>query len=145
MEKIKEIIFNNYELNNEEKELLDNILNSNKDKFDKIFSVIQNLIKFRLDYDTILAYISFEQNFDLTGKVNKDTQEIYDSLKNDFSITSNMTLTEQAEILRKMFIAMNKDLRVIVVKLYVMLYEISCYTLPLTQEQHRNHVNISEI
>ena len=68
MEKIKEIIFNNYELNNEEKELLDNILNSNKDKFDKIFSVIQNLIKFRLDYDTILAYISFEQNFDLIGK-----------------------------------------------------------------------------
>ena len=127
MEKIKELILNNYELNNEEIILLDDILNSNKLNYDKIFSVIQNLIKFRLDYDTILAYISFEQKFDIIGRVNKDTQEIYDSLKNDFSITSAMTLTEQAEILRKMFIAMNKDLRVIVVKLYVMLYEVSCY------------------
>lgn len=145
MEKIKELILNNYELNNEEIILLDDILNSNKLNYDKIFSVIQNLIKFRLDYDTILAYISFEQKFDIKGRVNKDTQEIYDSLKNDFSITSAMTLTEQAENLRKMFIAMNKDLRVIVVKLYVMLYEVSCYSLPLSQEQHRNLINIREI
>ena len=145
MEKIKKIIFDNYELNNEEKSLFGDILLSNNNNYEKIYSVILNLIKFRLDYDTILAFIAYIQDYDIIGKVNEDTIEVYESLKFNFLISPSMSINEQADILRKMFIAMNKDIRVLVVKLYIMLYDISLYSLPLTKEQHQNLVNIREI
>ena len=145
MEKIKKIIFDNYELNNEEKTLFGDILLSNNNNYEKIYSVILNLIKFRLDYDTILAFIAYIQDYDIIGKVNEDTIEVYESLKFNFLISPSMSINEQADILRKMFIAMNKDIRVLVVKLYIMLYDISLYSLPLTKEQHQNLVNIREI
>ena len=145
MEKIKKIIFDNYELNNEEKTLFNDILLSNNNNYEKIYSVILNLIKFRLDYDTILAFIAYIQDYDISGKVNEDTMDVYESLKFNFLISSSMSKNEQADILRKMFIAMNKDIRVLVVKLYIMLYDISLYSLPLTKVQHQNLVNIREI
>ena len=145
MEKIKQIILNNYKLSSEEISLLEDILLSNNSNYEKIISVIQSLIEFRLDYDTILAFIAYTQNYDIIGKTNDDTREVYESLKFNFMITSSMSINEQADILRKMFIAMNKDIRVLVVKLYIMLYDISNYTLPLEKEQHQNLVNIREI
>lgn len=145
MEKIKQIILNNYKLSSEEISLLEDILLSNNSNYEKIISVIQSLIEFRLDYDTILAFIAYTQNYDILGKTNDDTREVYESLKFNFMITSSMSINEQADILRKMFIAMNKDIRVLVVKLYIMLYDISNYTLPLEKEQHQNLVNIREI
>ena len=110
MEKIKKIIFDNYELNNEEKTLFSDILLSNNNNYEKIYSVILNLIKFRLDYDTILAFIAYIQDYDISGKVNEDTMDVYESLKFNFLISSSMSKNEQADILRKMFIAMNKDI-----------------------------------
>lgn len=145
MEKIKQIILNNYELSSDEIKLLEDILLSNNSNYEKIISVIQSLIEFRLDYDTILGFVAYVQDYDITGKTNDDTKEIYESLKFNFMISSSMSINEQADILRKMFIAMNKDIRVLVVKLYIMLYDISNYTLPLTKEQHQNLVNIREI
>ena len=81
MEKIKQIILNNYELSSDEIKLLEDILLSNNSNYEKIISVIQSLIEFRLDYDTILGFVAYVQDYDITWKTNDDTKEIYESLR----------------------------------------------------------------
>ena len=145
MNKIKEIILKNYSFNNNELNLLNKICEISTNKIEKINCVINNLIKFRLDFDSIIAYIAYETNFDIGENCGTDIQVVLNSLKSNFIITEGMSTQEQAEVLRKMFIAMNSDIRVIIIRLYIMLYDISCYNLPLNKEQHQNLLNIREI
>lgn len=145
MDKIKNLILNNFSLSDEDFELLNNILNSNIVDYEKVFTIINNLIKFRLDLDSIFAYLAYEFGYHFDEKTDEDILKVYNSLNSNFTITEGMSKQEQGEVLRKMFIALSNDVRVIVIRLYIMLYEISNYTLPLTNEQHQNLINIREI
>ena len=146
MEEIKLLINKNFNLEKQDSILLDEILkNFDNVKKEKICDILKNLIKFRLDLDSILAYLAYELNYELPNDVDGDILKIYDGLMSNFTITEGMNKQEQADILRKMFIAMSSDVRVIVIKLYIMLFEISNYILPLTKEQHQNLINVREI
>lgn len=146
MEEIKLLINKNFNLEKQDSTLLDEILkNFDNVKKEKICDILKNLIKFRLDLDSILAYLAYELNYELPNDVDGDILKIYDGLMSNFTITEGMNKQEQADILRKMFIAMSSDVRVIVIKLYIMLFEISNYILPLTKEQHQNLINVREI
>ncbi len=146
MEKIKLLINNNFNLDEKDKILLDNIcVNFDKLKEDKIVTIINNLIKFRLDFDSIIAYLAFELNYKFDESVDADILKVYNTLMSNFTISEGMSKQEQADVLRKMFIAMSNDVRVIVIRLYIMLYEISNYKLPLAQKQHQNLIDIRDI
>ncbi|MBO5885118.1 MAG: bifunctional (p)ppGpp synthetase/guanosine-3',5'-bis(diphosphate) 3'-pyrophosphohydrolase, partial [Clostridia bacterium] len=145
MDRIKNLILQNFILNDNDTNLVDKICDAGSSKADKLFSILQNLIKFRLDFDSIIAFIAYEQGYVLDDKTDSDILLVYNSLKSNFSINEGMTKQEQADILRKMFIAMNSDIRVIVIRLYIMLYDISQYNLPLSKEEHQNLINIREI
>jgi len=56
----------------------------------------------------------------------------------DFQSISNinqLTTSEEVEDIKKMFLVMGKDLRVVMLKLFGVFYDISVLTLPLSQEQ----------
>ncbi len=146
MEKIKLLISQNFNLNEKDIILLNKICeNADTTKEEKISKIINNLIKFRLDLDSIFAYLAFELNYKFDENTDPDILKVYNSLMTNFTITEGMSKQEQADILRKMFIAMSNDVRVIVIRLYIMLYDISNYKLPLTKKQHQNLLDVREI
>lgn len=143
MAEILDIIIKNYDPSNEEREKIVFLCNKIVNKR-KVINVINNLIKFRLDLSSILAYLIYEAD-DKENSYNEDVTLIYDGLKTESVISSEMSKQQQAEVLRKMFIAMSKDIRVIIIKLSIMLYDISLYTLPLSKEQSSFLVDVREI
>ena len=131
---MKNILFNlnnAFKINEKERKLLDNIFSkiklNNKDE-----QIINNLIKYKLDLNSVFAYIVCEYNlFELI-----ENQYVLNLARNlqELEDDSILTKQEEAELLRKQFIAMCNDIRVIVIKLCLVLYKSSCSTFPLSKE-----------
>ncbi len=146
MDKIKKLIIDNFSLDEKEKELLDIICQNKAQNDEKIFEIVSNLINFRLDFDSIIAYLAYELGYKFDEQTTDvDILKIYNTLCTNFNFAEGTSKQEQAEVLRKMFIAMSSDIRVIVIRLYIMLYDISKYSLPLTREQHQTLLDVREI
>ena len=145
MNKIQELIMANFTLSQSEKDLLEQVCSKEGNKQDKAYSILDKLIGFRLDFDSCIAYLAYEYGYSFSEDVDQDILKIYNTLCANFNISEGMSKQEQADILRKMFIAMSTDIRVIVIRLYIMLYEISKYQLPISKEQHQNLLDIREI
>lgn len=110
--------------------ILNNISLNNKD-----IIIINNLINNKLDFNSICAYLINEYNL---FELKFTDEEVIFLAKNLQQITSN-TLSfnkqEEAEMLRKQFIAMCKDIRVIIIKLCLVLYQANECNLPLSDNQ----------
>lgn len=111
-------------------------------KQERAIKVISNLIKFRLDFSSVFAFLVYETQSD-ENVLSDDAKIIYQGLITQ-SILSTET-KEEAEVIRKMFIAMSKDIRVVIIKLCIMLYDISLYSLPLTKEQYEFLIEVRDI
>ena len=145
MNKTEKLILDNFSLEEKDLLLLDKLCEQDFINDEKIFEIVSNLINFRLDFDSIVAYLAYELNYSFDENIDSDILKIYNTLCANFKISEGMSKQEQAEILRKMFIALSTDIRVIVIRLYIMLYDISKYTMPLSKEQHQNLLDIREI
>ena len=145
MNKIKDLVLSNFTLNESEKLLLDDVCKVENAPVDKAYEILSNLINFRLDFDSVLAYLGYEFGYKFSSETSQDILKIYTTLCANFNISEGMSKQEQADMLRKMFIAMSSDIRVIVIRLYIMLYDISKYTLPLSKERQQNLLDIREI
>lgn len=143
---MQELISNlqsNFSLNSEEKNLILSI--TNKDfNIKKAQFIVNKLIKYKLDIDSIIAYLAYEAKFEISN-CNEDITFVYNSLKTDTSFSSDMTNLGQAEELRKMFIAMNNDVRVLIIRLCSILYDVSTYSLPLEKDEFETLINVRDI
>lgn len=130
MNKIKDLIFNSFKLNDNDVNFLTTILNStNLTEKDDV--LIKNLILNKLDFNSICAYIIVEHNLDIEID-NEDITLIVQSLGVLKNNKINYSKPEEAEILRKQFVAMCKDIRVIIIKLCLVNYDIDHCSFPLT-------------
>ena len=145
MQKIEELVIQNFELNDTEKQLLKSVLKNGLKDTERAYEIVKSLLEFRLDFHSIIAYLAYESGFVFDEYVDSDILKIYSTLKSVFVITEGMSKQEQADVIRKMFIAMSNDVRVIVIRLYIMLYDISNYKLPLTKEQKQFLINVKDI
>lgn len=145
MQKIEELVIQNFELNDTEKQLLKSVLKNGLKDTERVYKIVKSLLEFRLDFHSIIAYLAYESGFVFDEYVDSDILKIYSTLKSAFVITEGMSKQEQADVIRKMFIAMSNDVRVIVIRLYIMLYDISNYKLPLTKEQKQFLINVKDI
>ena len=132
MEKILSNLETAFKINEKENNLIlkikEKITLSKKDE-----EIINNLIKYKLDLNSIFAYLINEHNlFDITDDL--DILNLANNLKELESNSSFLTKQEEAEILRKQFIAMCNDIRVIIIKLCLVLYSASIVVSPLTSE-----------
>lgn len=138
-----ELIKENFGISNEEQKIVFDLCEKLGEKQERATSVIKNLIKFRLDFSSVFAYLVFEtQSSNLS--LSEDAKIIYQGLMTQ-SYLSSETKEEEAEVIRKMFIAMSKDIRVVIIKLCIMLYDISLYTLPLLKEQYEFLIEVRDI
>lgn len=134
METILKNIENAFKINEEDGILINNILNkiklNNKDE-----EVINNLIKYKLDLNSIFAYLICEYDlFDMTD--NMDILNLSRNLKELETSNTFLNKQEEAEILRKQFIAMCNDIRVIIIKLCLVLYDANCCSFPLSSQNY---------
>lgn len=114
---------------------------------DECLEVVKELCNLKLDLQTICAFILDQ----VTGKTEIDkskfdaeTIELYDNLQ-VIKTLHTQSRTEEAENLRKMLVAMSKDLRVLIIRLYCLLYELKSYTLPLSEEEYNLTMEVKEI
>ena len=144
MDKIIEKIQKSFNLSEKDSDLLNNVF------LDKIITkkdeeIINNLINYKLDFSSVLAYFICEHNLLDNYDFSDDVISLAKNLQQIEGYGSGGTRWEEAEILRKQFIAMCKDIRVIIVKLCLVLYEANLCTLPLSQKQRELLINIRNI
>ena len=139
IKQIVEMIFNNYQLTDRERDLVDHSL-SFPLNFARIGKIIELSINNKMDKTTIICFLVYQliksvpDQIDICEKLEKDERV----LLSDFQSISNinqLTTSEEVEDIKKLFLVMGKDLRVVMLKLFGVYYDISVLNLPLTQEQ----------
>ena len=133
MEKIFNLIKNSFNLDDGNIDLLNSILKNitltNKDTI-----IIENLINNKLDFNSISAYLINEHKLYNLNIKNDDITLIVDNLKEISENNLSFNKQEEAEILRKQFIAMCKDIRVIIIKLCLVLFDAKNCKEPLSSD-----------
>lgn len=143
-------IFNNYKLQEKEKLLLVKIVNDelNLERCDEILDF---MIKFKLDKSSLvgfLAYQLFKANPEKADKLSKDFTKdelsVYNGFKNLKDIRY-MSKTEEAEDIRRMFLGLGNDIRVVVIKLAGILYDVKHLSLPLSEADKDFVANVKDV
>ena len=144
MNKIIEKINNSFNLSAEDKDFFNRLFEENSPS-QKDEEIINNLIDYKLDYSSVLAYFVDEHN--LLGKYsfNNDVVSLAQNLNALKDYGDVITRQEEDEVLRKQFIAMCKDIRVIVIKLCQVLYDANHCDIPPTQKQRELLLNVRNI
>ncbi|MDY2695676.1 MAG: RelA/SpoT family protein [Eubacteriales bacterium] len=144
MENLLKLLENTFNLNENNKILINNILEKINLNEKDIF-ITNNLIKNKLDFNSVCAYLISEYNlFDLNIR-DEDVLKLANNLKEINSDNLSFNKQEESEILRKQFVAMCKDIRVIIIKLCLVLYDAKNCTLPLTQKNRELLLTIRNI
>lgn len=146
---ILEIIKKNFNLTEKQVEILNNLAPFLDDE--KCYKIIEELIKLKLDFQTICAFLldqavektEIEEN-KIKNTFDEETLELFKNLQIIKSLHTQ-TRTEEAENLRKMLVAMSKDLRVLIIRLYCLLFELKTYKLPLTNDQRNITIEVRDI
>lgn len=146
---ILDLIKKNFNLDEQQINELSNLTSFLDDN--KCSKIIEELISLKLDFQTVCAFLLdqavektiIEENF-IKNKFGLETLELFNNLQIIKSLHTQ-TRTEEAENLRKMLVAMSKDLRVLIIRLYCLLYELKSYKLPLSEEQRNITTEVKEI
>ncbi len=146
---ILDLIKKNFNLDEQQINELSNLTSFLDDN--KCSKIIEELISLKLDFQTVCAFLldqavektNIEENF-IKNKFGLETLELFNNLQIIKSLHTQ-TRTEEAENLRKMLVAMSKDLRVLIIRLYCLLYELKSYKLPLSEEQRNITTEVKEI
>ena len=142
---ILDLIKKNFNLDEQQINELSNLTSFLDDN--KCSKIIEELISLKLDFQTVCAFLldqavektNIEENF-IKNKFGLETLELFNNLQIIKSLHTQ-TRTEEAENLRKMLVAMSKDLRVLIIRLYCLLYELKSYKLTRSEEQ-RNIITV---
>ena len=150
IEKIKSEIFSNIKLNQADKKIVEDIL-CEKMNLERVFVILEMIIKMQLDKDSILAFLTYqlfkvdsEKASEIEKRLSADGIEMVETYKTIKDI-SQLTLSEEIEDIKRMFIAMSKDMRVVFIKLAGIFYDISKMELPLNESQKRFVKQVEEI
>ena len=144
MENLLKLLENTFNLNENNKLLINNILEKINLNEKDIF-ITNNLIKNKLDFNSVCAYLISEYNLFGLNIQDEDVLKLANNLKEINSDNLSFNKQEESEILRKQFVAMCKDIRVIIIKLCLVLYDAKNCTLPLTQKNRELLLTIRNI
>lgn len=126
---IKEKVLSTYNLSEQDRQTLDLVL-SDELNLDRCEYILQRMIEVKLDKSSILAFFAYqlykvnpEKAEPAINRLNKEEKEIVESFKSIKDIQS-ITKSEEAEDIKKMFLALSKDVRVVMMKLAGFAYDI---------------------
>lgn len=144
MENILSILKNTFKFTENNTKIITQILEkislSNKDCF-----IINNLIDNKLDFNSICAYLINEHNLYNEIGIEQDVMNLANNLKMLGEENLSFSKQEEAELLRKQFVAMCNDIRVIIIKLCLVLYDAKNCSLPLSSKNRELLTTIRNI
>ena len=150
VEQIKYKIYNNYEIGIEEQDIIDAILKEDIN-YPRINTIIELIIKNKLDKSSVLAFLIYqlykvepERADNLLKNFDKEVCEMVADFKTIKDI-NKLTQSEEIEDVKRMFLVLGKDLRVVMIKLFGIYYDISILKAPLTSAEKLFVKQVKEI
>lgn len=142
LDRIKNTIYNNYQITEKEKQLIKSMLEHDLN-FERIEVILNFIVRTKLDKSSVLAFLCYqlhkvypEEGDEIATQLTKEQQKIVSEFKTIKDI-NQLTLSEEIEDVRRMFIVMSNDMRVVIIKLAGIYYDISKLELPLDDNQWR--------
>ena len=147
---IENKIFSNFTLSSQKQDLIKEIL-CEEMNLERCLEIIETIIELRLDEDSLMGFLGYqlfkvlpEKADELAKNFDEDEMKIYDSFKIIRDI-NNLSKSEEAEDIRKIFLALSKDFRVVIIKLAGILYDVKNLSLPLSEEEKSFVDNVRDI
>ena len=133
---IENLIKENFSLNEKEQKVVDKII-CDKMNLPRCEDIIKTMVSLRFDNNSLVAFLGYqlfkvepERADEIAKSFNKDTSTMFEAFKVIKDIT-RPSKSEEAEDIRTMFLALSKDLRVVIIKLAGILYDLKTIKLPL--------------
>lgn len=130
VEKIKSYIFENVpKLTEKDKETISSLISKDMN-LERCYEILELIVSLSLDKSSVisfLAYQRFKKDPEVADEIAKsftvDQTKMYQTFK-ALKGVRHMTRSEEAEDIRKLFLAMSNDLRVVIIKLAGILYDV---------------------
>ena len=143
-------IFRNYRLQEKDKVIIVRLVDEAMD-IPRCEEILDFIIELKLDKSSIIGFLGYqlfkvkpEKADQISQKFTKDELSIYNGFKNLKDIRY-VSKTEEAEDIRKMFLGMGNDIRVVVIKLAGILYDVKHLSLPLNEVDKDFVANVKEV
>ena len=140
-EEVFEKIIKNFTLSKEEKDIILKVLEKEEINYPRLMSVLDTLVYYHIQDEVILPYVLFQysktaekQADDFRDKLTEKQQKLYDTFKMLKSV-EDLTKSGEAEDIRRMFIAICQDMRVVIIKFSTILYDLKLIKNPMDQSQ----------
>lgn len=145
-EKIIEKIQSNFQLSQQEQKLVNDAL-VEQVNFDRLDTVVDTMIQYHMQNDVLLSYVVF-QCFkvdedlakSLETKLSSSQQKLFEIFKQLRDVMS-LTKSGEAEDIRRMFVAICQDMRVVIIKFATILYDLKLIKNPMNEDE-RNFVQM---
>lgn len=148
--KIIEKIQKKFKLLDKEKTLLDKLLDERLD-FDRISEILDFIIELKLDKSAVIGFLIYQLHKvdkasaeSLQNQLTSDEKVIYSGFKS-LKDMRYLTKAEEADDIRRLFIGLGKDLRVVVIKLAGILYDVKHLQTPLSKIDADFVSNVKEV
>ena len=119
--------------------------------YERIESLLNIILDSKLGLEAVIAFLYYQlfkvypqEAEKLTSSLNDDEKMMAEDFKSIKDI-NQLTLSEEIEDIKRMFIVMSKDMRVVIIKLAGIYYDISILERPLTQNQKNFVKQVKEI
>lgn len=148
--KIIEKIQKKFKLLDKDKTLLDKLLDEMLD-FDRISEILDFIIELKLDKSAVIGFLIYQLHKidkasaeSLQNQLTSDEKVIYSGFKS-LKDMRYLTKAEEADDIRRLFIGLGKDLRVVVIKLAGILYDVKHLQTPLSKIDADFVSNVKEV
>ena len=143
-------ITSNYKLQEREKLLLLKLLDDETD-LKRIDEILDFIIELKLDKSSVFGFLAYQlykvnpvKAESLKSELTKDEEQIFERFKSLKDIRY-LNRAEEAEDIRMMFIGLGKDLRVVIIKLAGILYDVKHLKEPLSEYDKDFVSNVKEV
>ena len=147
---LKEKINNNFKLTTKDKTIIDKIL-AYELNYDRLNVITNLIIDIKLDKASLIAFLCYQlykvcpdEADKLSNNLSKEEKAMVEDYKTVKDI-NQLTLSEEIEDIRRMFLVMSHDMRVVMIKLAGIYYDISVLNLPLNENQWNFIKQVEEV
>lgn len=151
IEKIKNYVFDNFDkLTEKDKEIISKVIHEEMN-LNRCYYIVKYINELSLDKNSVVAFLNYqyfkvkpEEADKISKNLNADQLKIYDAFKVLKDVRS-MSRAEEAEDIRKLFLAMSSDLRVVIMKLLGIVYDVKKMTSMQSQQDRDFVSNVKEV
>lgn len=143
-------ILSSYKLQEKDKILILKLLNDKID-FDRIDEILDFMTELKLDKSSLIGFLAYqlykvdqERAESLLKELTKDELKIFEGFKS-LKEMRYLTRTEEVDDIRRLFLGLGKDLRVVIIKLAGILYDVKHLKEPLSEKDKDFVSNVKEI